>query len=70
MTVRDVESLLDGWTGMRVMRYIDESDTYETVFDNHSMLSSLPDDVANYEITEITVDHGDIVLKCDYWEEV
>ncbi|MCR5566017.1 MAG: hypothetical protein K6F61_04135 [Clostridiales bacterium] len=52
------------------MRYIDESDTYETVFDNHSMLSSLPDDVANYEITEITVDHGDIVLKCDYWEEV
>lgn len=68
MKVRDIDNLLDGWTGLRVMRFDDEKDEYEEIFCNHSMTAYLEDKVADYEITTISVEKGDIVLKCDYWE--
>lgn len=65
MTIREIECLLDGWTGMKLEVYVD--DDYRTVYNNHCDYA-VPDKYADCEITTISVENGDIVLKCDYWD--
>ena len=68
MTIREVECLLDGWTGMKLEVYVDGDGDYRTVYNNHCDCA-VPDKYADCEITTISVENGDIVLKCDYWED-
>jgi len=77
MYVNDIANLLDGWTRLRVQRFVDERDEYETVFDSDDFpgwVGDIPSDcgyrgVGNWEVTEISIEDDHLVLRCDYTEE-
>ena len=78
MYVNDIANLLNGWTRLRVQRYVDERDEYETVFDSDDHPGYFGDvvdedcacrGVGNWEVSEIALEDDHIVLRCDYTEE-
>ena len=78
MYVNDIADKLDGWTRLRIQRFVDERDEYETVFDSDDhpgWVGIIPDadcscrGVGDWEVTEIALEDDHIVLRCDYTEE-
>ena len=78
MYVNQIAEALDGWTRLRVQRYVDDDGEYETVFDSDDhcgWVGVLPDEdcaykgVGDWEVTQIALEDDHIVLRCDYTEE-
>ena len=66
MIVNDIVNLMDGFTNLRVMKYIDEFDRFMDVFStSYSQWEDIPYDVADLEVTRISIDNNTLVLECE-----